>query len=314
MKWHLLITAFGYVSGIDLSNRDFIEVPLEIPPNETDVISTQNKIRVIRENAFVALTELIKLWLNQNAIETIEPGAFNGLVKLKSLFLWHNNLQTFPDSSVFSGLSSLLYLYMGGTYFGVINTTQLGALSNLRLVSLNHISPDEIELFLEMPNLKFVNFRGNGMMDLSIEILKKLSGLQKLWLGHNKLSSLPELGGVEGQISELDLNRNRLMHVPDLSKYVNLAILDLSDNYITLVPKESLSHIQSGTVNLEGNPVICVSELCWLVSGSWPFEVQLTCPNGTSLTDVDQTVICEGKTAQLDQMFRSLLGNIFNIR
>ena len=42
--------------------------------------------------------------------------------------------------------------------------------------------------------------------------------------------------------------------------------------------------------------MICVSELCWLVSGSWPFEVQLTCPDGTLWTDVDPTIICEGTT------------------
>ena len=281
MKWHLLITVFGYVSGIDLSNRDFIEVPPDIPFNETDVILTQNKIRVIHENAFVTLTELIRLRLNENDIEIIEPGAFNRLVKLKSLVLSYNNLQKFPDSSVLSELSSLSYLYMGGNYFRVINTTQLGALSNIRVLSLNHISTDVFEPFLEMPNLILFNFRGNGMMHFSSEILKKLSGLQKLWLGYNKFTSLPELGGVEKQIIELDLNRNRLRHLPDLSKYTSLEKLDLSYNYISVVPMESLSHIESGTVNLEGNPVICVSELCWLVSGSWQFEVQLTCPDGT---------------------------------
>ena len=297
MKCYFMITILGYVSSIDLSNRDLSHVPSNIPVTEITVDLQKNKISVIPVNAFVTLTELKTLLLKDNIIDTIEPGAFNGLTKLTNLNLVRNKLTAWLDISIpISSLSALQNLQIASNDIRFVDTTQLGVLGNLAGLGLNWISLEEINPFPNLPKLRKINFRGNGMMTFSTEILKELSGLEIIWWGYNKFSSLPELGGMEGQIIELDLKGNRFLQVPDLSKYVNLAILDLSDNYITLVPEESLSHIQSGTVNLEGNPVICVSELYWLVSGSWPFEVQLTCPGGTPWSDANQTVICEGKT------------------
>ena len=298
-----MLTILDYVGALILSNRNLTDVPSDIPSSEKLLDLQNNKIAVIRVNAFVALTELRNLKLQNNVIELIEPGGFNGLQKLTSLNLWGNKLSSFLDSSTLSGLSTLQDLYIGNNKFGSIDSMQLEVLSNLINLILSWIVPKEISAFPNMLKLRLINFRGNRMVTFSSKILKRLPGLEILRLGYNKLSFLPELGGVEGQIIELDLNRNRFSQVPDLRKYVNLTTLDLSDNYITLVPKESLSHLKSGTVNLEGNPVICVSELCWLVSGSWPFEVQLTCPDGTSWANVNQTVICEGRAASANQLF-----------
>ena len=61
MKWHLMIIVLRYVRGIDLSNRNLDEVPSNIPPAETEVFLQENKISIIRANAFVTLTELKNL-------------------------------------------------------------------------------------------------------------------------------------------------------------------------------------------------------------------------------------------------------------
>ena len=299
MKWPIFIILIGYVSCIDLSEGGLSDVPSNISFNESLVNLAKNKITVIRENAFVILIELEALELSNNKIGVIEPGAFNGLVKLTYLSLWGNRLKAVPDKSILVTLVSLQSLYLGYNPYKLVDTTQLVVLSNLYEVSLNWIHPaEDFPPFLSMPNLRFVNFDGNWMRTFSRQILKELSGVRSILLGYNKFSSLPDLGGVEGQIQRLGLRRNRFVSIPNLRKYTNLEYLDLSDNYITLVPEQSLSHIQRGDVNLKGNPVICVSELCWLVAGSWPFKVHLTCSDGTPWEDVDRAVICEGTTFQ----------------
>ena len=303
MKLYFMLTILDYVGAIILSNRNLTDVPSDIPSTEKLVDLQNNKITVIRVNAFVALTDLRDLRLQNNVIELIEPGGFNGLQKVTSLKLWGNKLSSFLNSSTLSGLSALQDLNIGSNKFGSIDSMQLEVLGNLVNLILNWIIPNEISAFPNMLKLRHINLRGNRMVTFSSKILKRLSGLEILRLGYNKFSFLPELGGVEGQIIELDLKRNRFTQVPDLRKYVNLTTLDLSDNYITLVPEESLAAIQSGTVNLEGNTVTCVSELCWLVSESWPFEVQLTCPDGEAWANVNQTVICEGRAASAKQLF-----------
>ena len=293
--WHLLIIVVGYVNAIDLSSRNLSGVPPNIPSTEKETNLARNNITIIHQNAFQGMTELKVLKLQYNRIEMIEPGAFKGLIHLTSLNLWDNKLHVFPNTSVLSGLSSLKYLYMGRNTLKFIDTVQLEVLGKLREVHLNWFYSVTFTPFLGMPNLMFINFRGNGMATFSYEIIRNITGLRKIWFGHNKFRSLPELGGIEEQIRELDLRENQFLLMPDLSKYTSLVKLDLSNNHISLLPEKSLSHLKSGTVILSGNPVICVSELCWLVSGSWPFEVQLTCPNGARLADIDPSVICEGK-------------------
>ena len=299
MEWYIFIILIGYVGCIDLSHRDLADVPTNISFTVIEVILADNKITVIHENAFVLLTELETLQLENNDIEMIEPGAFNGLAKLRNLDLWSNRLQAVPDKSILASLVSLQTLDLGDNRYKFVDTTQLVVLSSLSAIHLDWIHPTEdFAPFLSMPNLRFINFRANGMLTFSSKILQSLSGLRIILFGKNKLSSLPDLGGVEGQITKLGLKKNRLMYMPDLRKYTNLVDLDLSNNYITLVPELSLSPIQSGDVNLKENPVICVSELCWLVAGSWPFKVHLTCADGTPWEDVDQAVICKGMTFQ----------------
>ena len=286
------------MTGIDLSNTNLTDVPTDIPSNAKTLILAENKITVLHKYAFVNLTQLETLDLKMNKIETIVAGAFSGLVKLRKLDLSNNNLTIFPDNSTLSDLPLLKHLYIGVNKFKYIDTTQLGVLRNLIHVRLTCINPKQIAPFPDLPELHKINIGDNMLVTFSSEILPKLSGLKAILFGENKFSSLPNLGGVEANITRLDLRRNYFQHMPDLHKYTSLVKLDLSENYITLVPEESLSHIQSGTVNLMGNPVICVSELCWLVSGSWPFQVKLTCPDGTPVSNVSQVFICEGKALQ----------------
>ena len=257
MEWPLLMIFIGCVRGIDLSSRNLINIQSNIPFGETEVDLSRNKIKLIPRNAFVNSTEMKILQLYTNDIETIEPGAFNGLAKLQWLDLYNNKLTLFPDIQVFSGLSSLLALDLGFNEFKFIDTTQLKILNNLNVLYLGSIfqtSQMKITSFPALPKLNHLNLGGNGLMTISGQMLKRLSGLKILMLGYNKINSLHELMGLEEQIRELSLPHNHFLHVPDLSKYTSLVQLDLSDNYITLVPEESLSPLKSGTVNLEGNP------------------------------------------------------------
>ena len=197
MKWQLLITVLGCVSGINLRNINLTDVPSDIPATETWLNLQKNKISVIRLNAFVDLMELKMLLLDGNTIHTIEPGAFNGLMRLNTLSLARNKLTTFFDISMLSSLSVLQYLYVGGNInMRFVDATQLGVLGYLSELGLGWIPLLDINPFPNLSKLRKLNLQGNGMTTISSELLKRLSGLEILWLGYNKFSSLPELGGV----------------------------------------------------------------------------------------------------------------------
>ena len=102
-----------------------------------------------------------------------------------------------------ASLVSLQTLDLGDNRYKFVDTTQLVVLSSLFVVHLDWIHPTEdFAPFLSMPNLRFINFRANGMLTFSSNILKNLSGLRSILFGKNKLSSLPDLGGVEGQVKK----------------------------------------------------------------------------------------------------------------
>ena len=90
------------------------------------------------------------------------------------------------------------------------------------------------------------------------------------------------------------MGRNRLYTLPDLRGYKSMVYLDLSQNYISALPEQSLSMLVSGTVKLDANPIPCVQELCWLATSNLSVEVTVTCRGGLSWQEMDIDVLCEG--------------------
>ena len=76
--------------------------------------------------------------------------------------------------------------------------------------------------------------------------------------------------------------------------------------YLTISSLQSLASF-SGKVILTGNPIICMTELCWLFSKRWAFTLAMTCPGDTSLANISQEVICQGKWEYRHSRNRTLL-------
>ena len=279
-------------SGIDLSRREITEVPTDIPENEIRLDLSFNKLVMLHRDTFIQLHNLTKLYLQNNKIAIVQYDAFRGLNKLNDLRLDHNNLSVIPDISGLSTLTRLFLSYNKRIQFS--NATMFKSMSKLNLLRVEYIGASNVPHFPVL-NVKHL-FLGRNKIDvLEPQSFKALKSLLRLDLRHNLLRSLPNLGGIAKNIRFLNLSSNRFYLFPDVSAYSSLQILDLSGNSITLVPEASLAHMQVVEVNLAGNPIVCVTELCWLVSKQWPFTLSATCPGGTPLVNMGQDVICQGR-------------------
>ena len=281
-------------SALDLSQRNLDDVPSDLPSNDTTLDLSRNKLTVIQTDAFAKMQNLTKLWLDYNQISTIEAGAFSGIPNLEMLSLSRNKLERIPDLSL---LPMLIEIHILKNPLGLIGTGyfhMLGNLTYLRRLYIGWAPINFFPYFSFLPNMDMLNIRGNKLRKLSPLLFKDITNLDSLRIGYNELSSFPEPRYLSKQMRSLDVEHNRIYHIPDMSNYPNLTQLDVSYNYISAVPETSVIHMTGGKLVLEGNPIPCVSELCWLVTSGTDVTVEFTCPDGRSWRVLDREIICEG--------------------
>ena len=118
------------------------------------------------------------------------------------------------------------------TYFHQ-NLTELGELTSLNIIytgsnlsnSLSHLVGDIIYL-------------GTNKLTSLPESIRELTQLENLMLSNNSLTSLPDSIGELTQLKTLYLNGNKLTSLPDtIGNLINLKFLVLSGNELTIYPK-----------------------------------------------------------------------------
>ncbi|KAK2808087.1 Glucose-repressible alcohol dehydrogenase transcriptional effector [Emmonsiellopsis sp. PD_5] len=100
-----------------------------------------------------------------------------------------------------------------------------------------------------------LDFGGQGLRALSSGLFH-YTFLDKLYLNHNKLKSLPPAIGQLKNLTHLDLSGNELTELPEeIGMLINLKKLLLFDNNIHLLPYEMGYLFQLDTLGIEGNPL-----------------------------------------------------------
>jgi Leucine-rich repeat (LRR) protein len=116
------------------------------------------------------------------------------------------------------------------------------------IVPPSDTSAEEIRKFLIDPvnNAALTHITGLNLDNLNLKAvppeLNRLSGLLRLWLANNQLSSVPNFAHFQN-LQELWLNNNQLSSVPDFSHLQNLQKLWLNNNQLGSVP--DFSHLQN---------------------------------------------------------------------
>ena len=280
--------------ALDLSRRNLADIPPDIHTESTRLDLSRNKLTNITAGAFSRLKNLTTLWLFSNQIYTIEPGAFDGPSRLEYLHIGINKLELVPDVSA---LPMLKGLNLGGNplhSLEIRNEENLKDSVYLEELNVGWTWRKYFPPFPYLQKMKRFNLVGNSMRKIPLQLFQRMPNLEKIWLNYNRLSSIPMSQKFTGKVTSMWFAHNWIYHIPDLSNFPSLRYLDLSFNYINAVPEVSLSTMIGGTVLLEGNPVLCVRELCWLKTGGTSIIVRATCSNGRSWTELDKDIICEG--------------------
>eukprot|EP00607_Mallomonas_marina_P001888 CAMPEP_0182426176 /NCGR_PEP_ID=MMETSP1167-20130531/12586_1 /TAXON_ID=2988 /ORGANISM="Mallomonas Sp, Strain CCMP3275" /LENGTH=424 /DNA_ID=CAMNT_0024607425 /DNA_START=110 /DNA_END=1384 /DNA_ORIENTATION=- len=208
---------------LNLSNMKIHAMPLEIANSPelqciTDINLSKNQL-FNGDTVFQAISHLgglRRLNLTENCLNGPLSPLAGELINLEVLRLDMNHITELPGS--------------------VRNW------SNLRVLTLSDnkipVLPFEAGYWSQ---LNYLNLRGNQLTDLSPSHLGAWTLLERLYLGINKMKSLPDEIGMCTQLRELDLSANLLETIPSgLSSCTLLQQLHLGANKISEIPSEVL--------------------------------------------------------------------------
>jgi CCR4-NOT transcription complex subunit 6 len=100
-----------------------------------------------------------------------------------------------------------------------------------------------------------LDFGGQGLRALSNNLFH-YTFLDKLYLNHNKLKTLPSAVGQLKSLTHLDISSNDLNEIPpEIGMLTNLKKLLLFDNHLQSLPYELGYLYQLDTLGIEGNPL-----------------------------------------------------------
>ncbi|XP_001919052.2 toll-like receptor 5 [Danio rerio] len=262
------------IKSFDLSNSSIFSLTYSVFSYLSDleqITLAESQINKIENNAFLGMTNLLKLNLSKNFLGYIDFRTFQNLKGLEVLDLSYNHIWRLGSQS-FQGLPNLLSLNLTGNSLGHVYTfATLPKLEKLYLgdnniqyvyeipniakhlktldLQFNQIaSMSELYTILdEFPQIEEVVFRGNQLLycpqdnhevlSQNIQVLDlSFAGLQVIWSEGKCLNVFDDLH----QLEVLHLSSNLLQSLPkDIFKdLTSLLILDLSFNSLKYLPTD----------------------------------------------------------------------------
>ncbi len=206
-----------------------------------------NKLSDLPETIFQNLTNLSTLFLNTNYISTLPGNLFKGLANLKHLFLESCHIQKISSGS-FSDLINLEVLLLTNNQLIHFEAQIFHKLRNLLLLSLhnNKISTVEAGIFDGVLSVQYLALSSNKITELVYRIFHGLQNLIQIQLGNNRLAYLPsDIFQDNIKLQFIDLSGNKLTTIPTINHLVHLNFMNLRNNSLTEVGKDTFKNIST---------------------------------------------------------------------
>lgn len=176
-----------------------------------------NSLKEIRRDMFSGLSNLSLLNLSSTWLSALPEDVFDDLRSLHVLSLTHNSIKTLPPN-VFRNLGALTELNLCSNKLKALESPFSGLSSLISLyLSENDLENVNVRTFAGLSKLKYLTMGRNWISELPVGIFDDLVSLVKLLLGSCfRLAGIPDgLFSKLGKVSHLDLldARAKTLHV-----------------------------------------------------------------------------------------------------
>jgi serine/threonine protein phosphatase PrpC/Leucine-rich repeat (LRR) protein len=212
---------------LDISNQRREEIPFKLKSsNLAELILFGNAIRKLPKT----LPGLMHLDLVGNGLTTIPDGMARriaGYRKLEVLELSFNGMTAWPKG--FANLDFVRRLVAVGNKLSTFPI-------NAKVLNELDLSQNRFSAIPSVPSsLKVLDLAFNTIRVLSFASDR----LVRLYLSLNSMKAVDQIACPRLEV--LDISRNHLDRLPDMSHLVSLRVLDCSDNFLTELPKLPIS-------------------------------------------------------------------------
>lgn len=210
---------------------------------------SKNHIGYLDQNTFCLAHILSQLDISTNLIEAIHVDAFAGLGSLRVLSLEHNKLQFIPANS-FVQLSQLKTIRLNHNVLKMIPVELFGQNERLQNIYLNDNAIEWIsgeQTFRHLQNVNEFDLHNNPVVNLANCIVNAElidirntnargcyigSRTKRILANDNQISLIDSGDAIATHLEHVELGRNRLEKMRNLTKFKNLRHLDLTSNRI----------------------------------------------------------------------------------
>ncbi|XP_043824567.1 chondroadherin-like protein [Dromiciops gliroides] len=272
---------------LDLNWNKFTSVPQFSFPNLSSLVSLHLqhcKITRLAPGALTGLDQLIYLYLSDNQISELSAAALQGVPRLRYLYLDRNYFTRVPRDILWA-LPRLVHLHLEQNALQHLALRDLAAGENLHWL---HLSGNNIsDIFPgSAQNLEGLYLGSNRLQAVPTAALEGLPVLRELELSGNPLGILQEgaFMPVAKSLQHLYLNNTGLQQISPgafAGLEPGLRSLYLEKNQLQTLPAMD-DFIQLEVINLSENPLHCDCKLFqlhrWLASQKLPGEATCEFP------------------------------------
>ena len=239
-----------------------------------------NQLTYLGENVFKELSNLTYLYLNHNFLTyvtlemlnipqlyvlrlesnplNLKDGVFSNLNKLEFLSLWNTTQQL--SVNMFAGLQNLQHLHLDWNNLDRINAEYFRDLKNMISLHLSRCQITTLEgyLFRYLTKLELLSMQRNEITTLRSGAFRGLKRLLLLRIYSNRLKHI-EFGVFKDtpKLIFIDISSNELTKLPNMHLLLYLSFLNLKQNPLTEMTKESLSVFVGNTYIYVSQQEIC---------------------------------------------------------
>ena len=271
---------------LNLSHNLVRSVPGELFKNLIDLeilFMSENYITELSTNVFLSLGKLKELYLSYNLISSLLDGLFQNMTNLKLLYL-DGNLIAKLDVGLFSSTNRLKNLYLNDNLltslpdrlFENLTILQTLALQNNKLIRL------QSEIFSDLKNMTNLDISNNSLTSFPKNIFHGLINLRVLLVNLNRLKTIDrsqfhrlnnlyvlrldnnylthvdaDLFRDTAKLAFIGLSFNQLQEIPIIKNLMNLKVLVVLGNPLTMISHGSFSSLSKNLEIFVNQTEIC---------------------------------------------------------